>query len=111
MGSSGRCNTSVRRGGVGVGDGTDSTPREARRRFWRLIAGGAATEDASRALGVACSTGLRWVTEAGGMPPVQLAEPSGRFLSFGEREEIALGRPPAWESARSPGGWAAARRR
>jgi hypothetical protein len=45
------------------------------------------------------------------MPPVQLAEPSGRFLSFGEREEIALGRPPAWGSARSPGGWAAARRR
>jgi len=38
--------------------------------------------------------GTRWFREAGGMPPSQLAPaakpPSGRYLSFTEREEIAL---------------------
>jgi len=33
----------------------------------------------------------RWVRQGGGMPMISLAEPSGRFLSFAEREEIALG--------------------
>ena len=38
--------------------------------------------------------GTRWFREAGGMPPSHLAPsakpPSGRYLSFAEREEIAL---------------------
>ena len=37
---------------------------------------------------VACRS--RWVREAGGIPPIELAPPSGRYLSFSEREEIAL---------------------
>src|SRR5215213_6897872 len=72
--------------------GRDRFPREVRRRFWRLIASGLSTDDASAAVRVERTTGLRWFTEAGGMPPMELAEPSGRRLTFAEREEIALGR-------------------
>ncbi|CCG01505.1 IS30 family transposase [Blastococcus saxobsidens] len=64
-------------------------PQEVRRRFWQLIAAGSSTEDASAAVGVTGSTGRRWFVEAGGIPPVQLAEPNGRYLSVSEREEIA----------------------
>jgi IS30 family transposase len=67
-------------------------PKDVRRRFWRLIAGGTSTDGAGKAVGVDHSTALRWFTEAGGMPPLSLAEPTGRYLSFSEREEIALGR-------------------
>jgi IS30 family transposase len=67
-------------------------PKEVRRRFWRLIAAGSSTEDAAHAVGVARETGSRWFGEAGGMPPIALAEPKGRYLSFSEREEIALDR-------------------
>jgi transposase, IS30 family len=62
------------------------------RRFWRLIAAGCSTDDACRALGVARNTGGRWFAQAGGMPPLDLGEPSERYLTFGEREEIALHR-------------------
>src|SRR5215218_10999802 len=72
--------------------GRPQLPIGVRRGFWRLIAAGCATEDASRSVEVACSTGLQWFTEAGGMAPLSLAEPGGRYLSFSEREEIALGR-------------------
>ena len=34
--------------------------------------------------------GGRWFREGGGMPAMTLAEPSGRYLSFVEREEIAI---------------------
>jgi IS30 family transposase len=67
-------------------------PIEVRRRFWRLIAAGSSTEDAAAAVGVDTRTGQKWFVRAGGMPPVGLAEPSGRYLSFAEREEIALDR-------------------
>ena len=36
------------------------------------------------------SVGVRWFREGGGMPSVTLAPLSGRYLSFAEREEIAL---------------------
>jgi IS30 family transposase len=62
-----------------------------RREFWRLIAKGLPTEDAAVGAGVSKSAGQRWFNDAGGMSPIELAEPSGRFLSFVEREEIAVG--------------------
>jgi len=34
--------------------------------------------------------GTRWFRHGGGMSPISLAEPSGRYLSFAEREEIAV---------------------
>jgi IS30 family transposase len=67
-------------------------PVEVRRKFWRLIAAGTSTDGAGAAVGVDHSTALRWFTQAGGMPPLSLADPTGRYLSFSEREEIALGR-------------------
>jgi len=67
-------------------------PKELHRRFWRLIAAGYSTEAAATAVGVDRHTGLRWFIEAGGIPPMNLAQPKGRYLSFSEREEIALDR-------------------
>ena len=68
--------------------------REARRRFWAAIAAGTASEDAAVGVGVPQAVGTRWFRKAGGMPPSMFglsAKPlSGRYLSFAEREEIAL---------------------
>lgn len=64
--------------------------REHRRRFWEQIAKGATSEDAGMLAGVSPAVGTRWFGEAGGMPPSDFAAASGRYLSFGEREEIAL---------------------
>lgn len=42
-------------------------------------------------IGVAQAVGARWFHNAGGMPPFDLKfQPSGRYLSFAEREEITL---------------------
>jgi IS30 family transposase len=64
--------------------------REDRQAFWRLIAGGVSSEDAAGAAGVSSAVGTRWFRDAGGMAPISLAPVSGRYLSFGEREEIAI---------------------
>ena len=64
--------------------------REHRVRFWTAIARGLASEDAAAAAGVSAVVGVRWFREGGGMPTVTLAPLSGRYLSFAEREEIAL---------------------
>jgi transposase len=61
-----------------------------KREFWRLIATGMQSDAASRKLGLTRTTGIRWFGEAGGVPPIDLAEPSARFLSISEREEIAV---------------------
>jgi IS30 family transposase len=70
--------------------------REDRRRFWALIAAGQSSWDAAIGVGVSQAVGSRWFREAGGMPPSTLARsskpPSGRCLSFADREEIALWR-------------------
>ena len=64
--------------------------RHVERNFWRLIAQGKRTEDAALEIGVSTPVGSRWFRHAGGMPPLSLAEPTGRYLSFHEREELAL---------------------
>ena len=64
--------------------------RHVEREFWRLIAQGKRTEDAAAGVGVSVPVGSRWFRHAGGMPPLPLAEPSGRYLSYQEREELAL---------------------
>jgi IS30 family transposase len=70
--------------------------REDRRRFWALIAAGQSSEDAAVGVGVSPPVGSRWFREAGGMPPSTLGRsskpPSERYLSFADREEIALWR-------------------
>jgi IS30 family transposase len=64
--------------------------REHRQRFWAAIAQGLSSEDAAVEAGVSQPVGTRWFREAGGMPPITQAPLSGRFLSFAEREEIAI---------------------
>jgi IS30 family transposase len=63
---------------------------EHRQRFWAAIARGLSSEDAAVQAGVSAAVGVRWFREGGGMPSVTLAPASGRYLSFAEREEIAL---------------------
>lgn len=64
--------------------------RDVERAFWARIAEGLTSEDAAVACGVSGPVGSRWFRKGGGMPPMQPAPPSGRYLSFEEREEIAL---------------------
>lgn len=64
--------------------------REHKKGFWSEVAAGATSEDAAVAVGMAPAVGSRWFREAGGMPDVEFNEPTGRYLSFEEREEIAL---------------------
>ncbi len=63
---------------------------EHRQCFWRAIARGVASDVAGVEAGVSPGVGVRWFREGGGMPTVTLVAPSGRYLSFAEREEIAL---------------------
>jgi IS30 family transposase len=73
-------------------------PREARRencrQFWMAIASGRSSDDAAVDAGVSPAVGVRWFRRAGGMPPTHFSQsskpPSGRYLSFAEREEIAI---------------------
>ena len=64
--------------------------REHRQRFWVAIARGMPSEDAGIEAGVSPAVGTRWFRDSGGIRPVSLTPPSGRYLSFAEREEIAI---------------------
>ena len=64
--------------------------RDLERAFWGRIAEGLTSEDAAIAVGVSGPVGSRWFRHAGGMPPISLAPESGRYLSFSEREDIAV---------------------
>src|SRR5262245_61050751 len=64
--------------------------REDRVRFWAAIAAGAKTEDACVVAGVSGPVGFRWFRHSGGVNPCLPTDVSGRYLSFGEREDIAI---------------------
>jgi IS30 family transposase len=64
--------------------------REHRQRFWVAISRGRSSEDAAVEAGVSAAVGVRWFRECGGMPPATVVPVSGRYLSFAEREEIAI---------------------
>ncbi len=70
--------------------------QEHLRRFWSLIAGGLSSEDAAIGASMSAPVGARWFRKAGGMPPSTLGPSSkplsGRYLSFAEREELAIQR-------------------
>jgi len=70
--------------------GKPSLRRDVERLFWREIANGLSSEEAALAVGASPAAGSRWFRERGGMPTFMLVRPSGRYLSFEEREEIAL---------------------
>ena len=70
--------------------GAPSHRREVEREFWREIAKGLLPEEAAAVVGASQAVGSRWFRHGGGMSPFDLHGFSGRYLSFAEREEIAL---------------------
>lgn len=105
--SSGRRNTSIREvcewDGRGVGlrsrrEGPRCGRRGGRRwlggsfgsGFWTAVAAGLSSGEAAGRCGVSPAVGARWFREGGGMSTVGPRPLSDRYLSFAEREEIAL---------------------
>ncbi len=72
--------------------GAPSHRREVQRQFWGEIAQGMLAEEAAHRVGVSPAVGTRWFRHGGGMSPFSSKPLSGRYLSFAEREEIALRR-------------------
>jgi hypothetical protein len=72
--------------------GAPSLRRDVERAFWREIATGLTSEEAAIAVGASQAACARWFRERGGMPSLSLRPLSGRYLTFQEREEIALRR-------------------
>jgi len=70
--------------------GAPSHRREIEREFWKHVATGITSEAAAAEVGVAQAVGCRWFRHGGGMPPMDLGPRTGRYLTFAEREEIAL---------------------
>ncbi|QIS02191.1 helix-turn-helix domain-containing protein [Nocardia brasiliensis] len=64
--------------------------RIVERRFRDKVAEGLLPTEAAVAVRVSPVKGTRWFRDAGGMSPYSRSPPSGRYLSFAEREEIAL---------------------
>lgn len=68
--------------------------RETLCRFWQAVASGQTSEDAAVNVGVSAPVGARWFRNSGGMPATHLGPsakpPSGRYLTFLEREDIAI---------------------
>lgn len=73
-----------------ISPGAPKTRRSIERRFWKEIATGSSSEDAAGKVGVSAAVGARWFRQGGGMRTIELTEPGGRYLSFPEREEIAV---------------------
>lgn len=70
--------------------GAPSLRREVERLFWEQIATGITSEKAAEVVGVSQPVGTRWFRHRGGMPLFMSYPISKRYLSFAEREEIAL---------------------
>ena len=68
--------------------------------FWAALQAGEFLTDASAAAGTHRHRGLQWLREAGGVRPRRGRDLQGTYLSFAEREQIALGRA-AGESMRA----------
>lgn len=64
--------------------------REHLQQFWEAIARGLSSEDAAISVGLSPAVGGRWFRQCGGMRNISPDPPSGRYLSFAEREEVAI---------------------
>jgi transposase, IS30 family len=62
------------------------------RPFWAALQRGEFITDAAAEVGTYRKRGTRWVAAAGGVRPRRGRGLQGRYLSFAEREEIALAR-------------------
>ena len=80
--------------------GRPPLPRDVRVRFWDGIRAGLSVPEAGAAAGAGHSAALGWFSRAGGVKGNGPGPVSGRYLSLGEREEIAAG-AAAGESVRS----------
>jgi len=67
---------------------------------WAALQAGEFLTGAVAVAGTHCWRGLRWLGDAGGVRPRRGRDVQGRYLSFAEREKIAVGRA-AGESIRS----------
>jgi len=65
---------------------------ELHQSFWQAWQDGAFLTDAAALAGTHRHRGLAWIREAGGVRPRRGRNLRGRYLSFAEREEIALGK-------------------
>ncbi len=63
---------------------------EVRKAFWREVAAGRSVVDAGLVVGVSRPTAQRLYSRSGGVICAHREPPSGRRLTFAEREEIAL---------------------
>ena len=77
-------------------------PRSVRIRFWDAVRTASSVTAASQAAGISHETGRRWLRQAGGVIGNAPRPVSGRYLSFEEREEIAVAHA-AGRSARQIG--------
>ena len=77
--------------------------REDTVRFWAATARGAKTEAAAVEAGVSGPVAFRWFRHAGGVNPCLPPTVSGRYLSFAEREDIAMLRTQICVRRRVPG--------
>jgi IS30 family transposase len=68
----------------------ERVPVVVRREFWRQVRAGYRVPVAAARCGVSARSGWNWFVASGGIPPMDLSEPSGRYLSLAERDEIAL---------------------
>jgi IS30 family transposase len=71
--------------------GRPTIPTQVRRQFWQGVRSGLPVPKAAAAAGVATRTASQWHRQAGGVNPYPTQPVSGRYLSFEEREDIALG--------------------
>jgi IS30 family transposase len=66
--------------------------QQYRREFWLgVVREGLSTVAAARRACVSEQVGRRWFRQCGGVAPVDLTEPKGRYLSLSEREELSRG--------------------
>lgn len=64
--------------------------REDRVKFWAAIARGLKSDEAGVEAGVSSPVAYRWFRHAGGVNPCLPQTVTGRYLSFSEREDIAI---------------------
>jgi IS30 family transposase len=84
-------------------NGRPGAPRAVQVRFWEGVRSGLGVQEAGAAAGVGPVRAFGWFRQAGGVKSNGPRRAGGRYLSVGEREEIAVGLA-AGESLRSVAG-------
>ena len=72
-------------------NGRPAMPRAVQVQFWEGVRSGLGVQEAGAAAGVGPVTAFGWFKQAGGVKSNGPRSAGGRYLSVGEREEIAVG--------------------